>query len=107
MEWLLLGLAVVSEIVWALSLKWTTVSGASKLAAVVPIALSFLNMFLLAQAMRTIPAGTAYAIWTGLGAAGVALGSYVVFKQNISMAQMASILLIVVGVAGTKLFSHG
>ncbi len=106
MEWFILGLAVVVEIGWALSLKWTTAGGASKLVVFVPIALSFVNMYLLAQAMRTIPPGTAYAIWTGLGAAGVAVGSCFIFKQNISIPQMAFILLIVVGVAGTKVFSQ-
>ncbi|SUA92760.1 multidrug efflux system protein MdtJ [Pandoraea pulmonicola] len=55
MEWILLGLAVVVEVIWALSLKWSTVGGASKFVVAVPIVLSFLNMFLLAQAMRTIP----------------------------------------------------
>ncbi|WP_218026559.1 DMT family transporter [Pandoraea pulmonicola] len=50
--------------------------------------------------------GTAYAIWTGLGAAGVAIGSCLIFKQNISITQLAFIALIVVGVAGTKIFSQ-
>ncbi|CAH2807256.1 MAG: hypothetical protein PPHEINF_6039 [uncultured Paraburkholderia sp.] len=106
MEWFFLGLAVVSEVVSALSLKWITVSSASKFITVVPIVLSFFNMFLLDQAMKTIPAETAYAIWTRMGAAGVALGSYIVFRQQLSMILVAFILLIVVGVTGTKVFAQ-
>ena len=70
MAWLVLGVAVVTEIIWALSLKWAGVQ-ATWQAASVPIALSFVNMGLLAWAMRGLPAGTAYAVWTGLGAVGV------------------------------------
>lgn len=69
MAWLVLGVAVVTEIIWALSLKWAGVQ-ATWQAASVPIALSFVNMGLLAWAMRGLPAGTAYAVWTGLGAVG-------------------------------------
>ena len=63
MAWLVLGVAVVTEIIWALSLKWAGVQ-ATWQAAAVPIALSFVNMGLLAWAMRGLPAGTAYAVWT-------------------------------------------
>ena len=67
MAWLILGVAVATEIVWALSLKWVA-AGQGWAASLVPIVLSFVNMGLLALAMRGLPAGTAYAVWTGLGA---------------------------------------
>jgi quaternary ammonium compound-resistance protein SugE len=104
MAWLILGIAVFSEICWALSLKWAATIGSWQ-ASAVPIALSFLNMGLLALAMKGIPAGTAYAIWTGLGAVGVIIGGMVFFGDRISPVQAGFMVLIVIGVMGTKLFA--
>lgn len=61
MAWLVLGLAVLTEICWALSLKWAATQGSWSIASVA-IILNFANMGLLAIAMRTLPAGTAYAV---------------------------------------------
>lgn len=104
MAWLILGIAVFSEICWALSLKWAATAGTWQ-ASAVPIALSFLNMGLLAMAMRGIPAGTAYAIWTGLGAVGVIIGGMIIFGDRIAPVQAGFMALIVIGVMGTKLFA--
>ena len=73
MAWFALSLAVVTEILWALSLKWASSLGNWQ-AAAVPIVLSFVNMGLLALAMRGLPAGMTYALWTGAGTVGVVLG---------------------------------
>ena len=94
MAWLVLGVAVVTEIIWALSLKWAGVQ-ATWQAAAVPIALSFVNMGLLA--------GTAYAVWTGLGAVGVGICGALLFGEKLSGVQIGFMALIVVGVVGTKL----
>ena len=99
MAWIALLIAVVTEIVWGLSLKWVPTTTCPKLAALVPIVLSFLNMGLLAFAMRSLPAGTAYAIWTGLGSVGVAVGMFL-FQDRISLSQAGFLLLILVGVVG-------
>ena len=104
MAWVILAIAVVTEIIWALSLKWAATLGTWQ-ASVVPISLSFLNMALLAFAMRGISAGTAYAIWTGLGAIGVIIGGMVWFGEKVNVVQIGFMALIVIGVAGTKLFS--
>ncbi|ONF95036.1 DMT family transporter [Sphingomonas jeddahensis] len=104
MAWLILGIAVVTEIIWALSLKWAATQG-SLLASAVPITLSFVNMGLLALAMRGLPAGTAYAVWTGLGAVGVAVFGVILFGEKLNPVQMGFIGLIIVGVVGTKLFA--
>lgn len=106
MGWIILAVAVFTEICWALSLKWAATVGSWQ-ASTVPIALSFVNMALLALAMREISAGTAYAIWTGLGAVGVIIGGIVLFGEKVSSVQVAFMALIVVGVAGTKLSSAG
>ncbi|HKT75596.1 MAG TPA: multidrug efflux SMR transporter [Sphingobium sp.] len=106
MAWLVLGIAVITEICWALSLKWAATIGTWQ-ASAVPVALSFLNMGLLALAMKGLPAGTAYAIWTGLGAIGVIIGGMILFGDRVSAAQAAFMAMILVGVAGTKLFAPG
>ncbi|MGI6853735.1 DMT family transporter [Mesorhizobium sp. 1B3] len=104
MAWIFLGIAVVIEIAWALSLKWAAMRG-GWLAASVPVTLSFLNMGVLALAMRGLPAGTAYAIWTGLGAAGVTMLGVILFDEPLNVVQLCFIGLIVVGVVGTKYFA--
>ncbi|QNO28477.1 multidrug efflux SMR transporter [Sphingopyxis sp. OPL5] len=104
MAWIILMIAVFTEICWALSLKWAATIGSWQ-ASIVPISLSFLNMALLAFAMRGISAGTAYAIWTGLGAVGVIIGGIILFDERISAVQIGFMALIVIGVAGTKLFA--
>jgi quaternary ammonium compound-resistance protein SugE len=104
MAWVILGIAVFTEICWALSLKWAAMLGTWQ-ASVVPIALSFLNMGLLALAMRGLPAGTAYAVWTGLGAVGVIIGGVLVFGDKVTPVQAGFMLLTVIGVFGTKLFA--
>ncbi|HUD95750.1 multidrug efflux SMR transporter [Sphingobium sp.] len=105
MAWLILGIAVFTEICWALSLKWAATLGNWQ-ASAVPIALSFLNMGLLALAMRDLPAGTAYAIWTGLGAVGVIIAGIFLFGDKVNPVQAGFMAMIVIGVAGTKLFAQ-
>ena len=102
MSWLILAIAVVTEIAWALSLKWAA-TVATWQASTVPIALSFLNMGLLALAMRGLPAGTAYAVWTGLGAVGVIIGGVLIFGDRVGAVQAGFMALTVVGVVGTRL----
>ncbi len=102
MAWLILGVAVVTEIIWALSLKWAGTQG-SWAAGSVPVALSFVNMGLLALAMRGLPAGTAYAVWTGLGAVGVIACGALFFGEKVSPLQLGFMALTVVGVVGMKL----
>src|SRR3546814_11973545 len=74
-------------------------------ASAVPVTLSFVNMALLAFAMREISAGTAYAIWTGLGAVGVIIGGIILLAEKVSTVQIGFMALIVHGVAGSKLFA--
>jgi len=103
--WLILAVAVVTEICWALSLKWAA-TVATWQASSVPIVLSFVNMGLLALAMRGLPAGTAYAVWTGLGAVGVIIGGTIFFHDRVTAVQAGFMALTVIGVVGTKLFAQ-
>ncbi|KQP35037.1 multidrug efflux SMR transporter [Methylobacterium sp. Leaf100] len=105
MAWVILSVAVATEIAWALSLKWAAVRGDWATSSV-PIVLSFVNMGLLAFAMRGLPAGTAYAVWTGLGAVGVVVFGALVFGEKVNSTQMAFIALTITGVAGTKFFAQ-
>lgn len=104
MSWLILAVAVCTEVAWALSLKWATNIG-TWAAGSVPIVLSFATMGMLALAMRGLPAGIAYSVWSGLGAVGVILGGVVLFGDRIGLAQAGFMALTVIGVVGTKLLS--
>ncbi len=106
MAWIVLGVAVFTEICWALSLKRAGVE-ATWQASIVPIVLSFINMGLLAWAMRGLPASLAYAVWTGLGAVGVAIAGAVLFREVLAPAQYGFMVLVVVGVVGMKLAAPG
>ena len=102
MAWVWLTLAGLLEIVWAVGLKYT--DGFTRL---VPSAITFGAMigsvYLLALAVRTIPIGTGYAVWTGIGAVGVAILGMVLFGEPRDAVRIGSILLIVLGIAGLKL----
>lgn len=69
--WALLMIAVVTEIAWGCSLKALSYYSLDRIFALVPIALTCANMYLLARVMKTLPSGLTYAVWTTLGAAGV------------------------------------
>jgi quaternary ammonium compound-resistance protein SugE len=103
MNWLILFFAGLLEVVWAVGLKLT--DGFSKLwPSVFTIVAMIGSFFLLSLAMRTIPLGTAYAVWTGIGAVGVAIFGMVVFGEPRSALRVACIVLIVAGIVGLKLF---
>lgn len=102
--WIVLFVAVFVEIAWALSLKFIqTHPGPWPITAAV--VLTVLNMVLLSWAMRGLPVGTAYAVWTGLGAVGIALLGILWFGDPATPARLAFIAVIVAGVAGLKLTS--
>ncbi|MDX2112991.1 MAG: multidrug efflux SMR transporter [Alphaproteobacteria bacterium] len=100
--WLYLVLAGLLEIVWAIGIKYT--EGFTKLwPSLATGATMVASFYLLAQAIKVIPVGTAYAVWVGIGASGVALVSMVLFKEPATMLRLVCIALIVAGVVGLKL----
>ncbi|WP_027715727.1 quaternary ammonium compound efflux SMR transporter SugE [Desulfuromonas sp. TF] len=104
MAWVYLVVAGLFECGWAIGLKYT--EGFSRLwPSVWTIAAMAVSFKLLSMAMRTIPVGTAYAVWTGIGAAGVALGGILLFGESRESIRILCILLIVCGVLGLKVFS--
>ena len=99
--WVVLFAAVFVEIAWALSMKWVQMEP-SWLSIGTAAALTALNMTMLSYAMRGIPVGTAYAVWTGLGAAGVTLFGVLWFHDPATWARVVFVGLIIVGVIGLK-----
>ncbi len=103
MNWLVLFAAGLLEVVWAVGLKYT--AGFTKFwPSVMTIAAMVGSFFLLSQALRTIPLGTAYAVWTGIGAVGVALFGMVTLGEPRTVIRITCIALIVVGIVGLKFF---
>ena len=102
MAWLTLLIAGLFEVGWAISLKYT--HGFTRLwptvATVTCMALSFV---LLAHAVKTLPIGTAYAVWTGIGTVGTAILGITLFAEPLEICRVACILLIVIGITGLRL----
>ncbi|WP_371180536.1 quaternary ammonium compound efflux SMR transporter SugE [Xanthomonas sacchari] len=105
MPWIYLLLAGLFEIGFALGLKYS--EGFTRLwPSLGTMAGAAFSLWLLTQALKHIPLGTAYAIWTGIGALGTAVLGVVLFDDSASPARLACIGLIVVGVIGLKLVAH-
>ena len=102
--WLYLTLAGLLEIVWAVGLKYT--EGFTRIGPTVVTAVAMAgSVWLLALALKTIPVGTGYAVWTGIGAVGTAVLGIILFAEPASAARLACIALIVAGIFGLKLVS--
>ena len=104
MAWFYLAMAGVFEIVWAIGLKYS--DGFSKpLPGALTLASMGVSVWLLAIAMKTIPVGTAYAVWTGIGAVGVAVLGMILFGESREILRVACLFLIIAGIIGLKLLS--
>jgi len=102
MNWLILIVAGLFEVIWAVALKMS--NGFKNVAAdaVFVVGMSA-SVWLLAVAMKSIPMGTAYAVWTGVGAIGGFVAGIVLFGESASALRIASAALIVAGIVGLKL----
>ncbi len=104
--WLSLIVAGLFEIVWAIGLKYS--AGFTRLApSVLTVVAMAVSLYLLAVALRTIPVGTGYAVWTGIGAVGTAVVGIWLLGEARDPARLLSIALIVAGIAGLKLATPG
>lgn len=102
MSWLILFIAGLLEVVWAIGLKYT--HGFSRLVpTLITVAAMIVSMAMLSWAMKTLPVGTAYAVWTGIGAVGAAVAGMVLLGESANPARLLSLALIVVGILGLKL----
>ncbi len=101
MAWLQLLVAGILEIVWAIGMKYS--AGFSKLwPSLITVAAALASFYYLSMALHTLPVGTAYAVWTGIGAVGTALLGILLFGEAASALRLACILLIVGGILGLK-----
>jgi quaternary ammonium compound-resistance protein SugE len=104
MAWFYLVLAGLLEVAWAVGLKYT--EGFTKLTPSILTVLGMIGSFaLLGQALRVLPIGTAYAIWTGIGAVGTAIIGMIFLGEPRDVARILCILLIVAGIVGLKFTS--
>lgn len=104
MAWVLLAIAGVLEVVWALGLKYS--DGFTRVVpSVIVLVGATTSFWLLSLSMRVLPAGTAYAVWVGIGAVGTALAGMVLLDEPANAARLACIVLIVAGVLGLKFLS--
>ena len=102
MAWVILAAAGLLEIGWAIGLKYT--DGFTRLGpTVATVAAMVASMVLLGLAMRTLPVGTAYAVWTGIGTVGTVLLGMVLFGESAQPIRLLCIAMIVGGIAGLKL----
>jgi len=102
--WIILLVAALFEIGWAVGLKYS--QGFTRLwPSVATGVMMVASMYLLATAARVLPIGTAYAVWTGIGAVGTAALGILLFNEPVHAARLACIALIIAGVAGLKVFS--
>ncbi|HAM8921787.1 quaternary ammonium compound efflux SMR transporter SugE [Escherichia fergusonii] len=105
MSWIILVIAGLLEVVWAVGLKYT--HGFNRLTpSVITVTAMIVSMALLAWAMKSLPVGTAYAVWTGIGAVGAAITGIVLLGESANPMRLASLALIVLGIIGLKLSTH-
>ena len=104
MSWIYLFIAGLFEIGWAIGLKYT--AGFTKLwPSTITIIGMILSFYFLSNAVKSIPIGTAYAIWTGIGAVGTAILGILLFGESKEFVRLFFILLIIAGIVGLKVFS--
>ncbi len=106
MAWLILFAAGLFEVGWAVGLKYT--EGFTRLIpTLLTVACMGISLGLLGLALRTLPLGTAYAVWTGVGTVGTAIAGIILFAEPAEALRLACIGLIVAGIVGLKLVTPG
>jgi len=104
MPWTLLVIAGLLEVCWAIGLKYT--EGFTRLVpSVLTVAAMVGSVVLLAMAMKSLPVGTSYAVWVGIGAVGTAILGMALFGEPVNAARLVSLGLVVAGIVGLKLSS--
>lgn len=105
MSWGILFLAGIFEIFWAIGLKYS--DGFTKLIPTIfTIITMILSFYLLSLALKSLPIGTAYAIWVGIGTIGTVIGGIILFGESINFIRLLSILFILLGIIGLKITTN-
>ena len=103
-SWIYLVVAGFFEIAWAIGMKYS--EGFTKLwISAITVILMILSFYFLAKALETIPLGTAYGVWTGIGAVGTALAGMFLFGESREVLRLLCIFLVIAGIIGLKLLS--
>jgi quaternary ammonium compound-resistance protein SugE len=101
MSWIILFFAGLFEVGWAVGLKYT--DGFTRpLPTILTVGAMVISLGLLGLAMKELPLGTAYAIWTGVGAVGTVIAGIILFGESMALVRLASVALIVTGLVGLK-----
>jgi quaternary ammonium compound-resistance protein SugE len=104
MAWFILFIAGIFEVAWAIGLKYS--AGFSKVGpSIFTIVCMLISFGLLSYALKTLPVGTGYAVWTGIGAVGTAILGIFLFQEPRDFTRVFFILLIIIGIAGLKIFT--
>ncbi|MDX2129327.1 MAG: multidrug efflux SMR transporter [Chloroherpetonaceae bacterium] len=103
-SWVYLVVAGIFEVAWAIGMKYS--EGFTKFwISGVTVVLMILSFYFLAKALETIPLGTAYGVWTGIGAVGTAIAGMILFGESREVLRLLCILLVISGIVGLKLLS--
>jgi quaternary ammonium compound-resistance protein SugE len=99
--WIIVAIAGLMETGWALGLKYS--EGFTRLVpSVVTVVLALGSFYLLSVAMKSLPVGTAYAVWVGIGAVGTAIAAVFLFQEPVNLMRVVGVLLILAGIAALK-----
>lgn len=105
MEWINLLIAGIFEISWAIGMKYTH-GFTLPIPSILTVIGMVLSFYFLALALKQLPLGTAYAVWTGIGTIGTVILGIILFKEPVSVMRIFCILLILSGITGLKLISN-
>ena len=104
MDWLILIIAGLFESAWAIGMKYS--NGFTKLYPSLFVIITMaLSVYLLSISLKTLPVGTAYAVWTGIGAVGTAILGIFLFDESKELIRVGFIFLIIIGIVGLRIFS--
>ncbi|WP_418178713.1 quaternary ammonium compound efflux SMR transporter SugE [Aliarcobacter lanthieri] len=105
MSWIILFLAGIFEVVWAIGLKYS--EGFTKLTpSIITIVTMIISFYLLSLALKSLPLGTAYAVWVGIGTIGTVIAGIFLFGESMNIIRVISILFILLGIIGLKLTTN-
>ena len=105
MDWIILFIAGLFESAWAIGMKYS--NGFTKLyPSIFTIVTMAVSVYLLSVSLKTLPVGTAYAVWTGIGAVGTATLGIILFGESKELIRIGFIFLIIVGIVGLRIFSN-
>ncbi|WP_418186039.1 quaternary ammonium compound efflux SMR transporter SugE [Aliarcobacter vitoriensis] len=105
MSWFILFLAGLFEVIWAIGLKYS--EGFTKLTpSIITLVTMIISFYLLSLALKSLPLGTAYAVWVGIGTIGTVIAGIFLFGESMNIIRVISILFILLGIIGLKLTTN-